>query len=191
MSKRGRKPGPDLLEKRRIDAELQHRPLHLPIPSKQKILGVNSWLEQSEKIRQKILKEFKHGVWTPDEHAYQMASLGDDTLDIGTKEEILKNKYKYSRVAKSIRSKAGRSTAAKHADRKIAVLEINRHLIAKISTGSRYNIHSVAGMIRSQWDSLTPAQRLTDESALERRGDGKAPVALRTIERWLESLYKF
>lgn len=191
MSKRGRKPGPDLLEKRRVEVELKHRPVHLSEPTERKTQELNNWLKQSESIRQKILGDFVHGVWTPDEHAYQMASLGDETLDIGTEEKILDNEDKYSRLAKSIRSEAGRSTAAKHADRKIAVLEINRHLIAKIGTGSRYNIHSVAGMIRDQWDSLTPAQRLRDESALERRGDGKTPVSLRTIERWLESLYKF
>ena len=185
MSTRGRKPSPDLQEKRRVEAELQHRPAYLPAPPEQKILGPNGWLEQSEKIRQQILEKFKHGVWTPDEHAYQMATLGDDELDFGAEEKILNNEDLYSRRAKVFRRDAGQVTAAKHAPRKAAVLEINQHLIAKIGTSSRYNIHSVAGMIRDQWDSLTPAERLVGESALKRRGDGKAPVAVRTIERWL------
>ncbi len=186
MSKRGRKPSPDLLEKRRVEAELQNRPASLPLSTGQQILERSNWLTQSEKIRQKILKDFKHGAWTPDEHAYQMATLGDEELGIGIAEKILDYDDKYSREAKQIRREAGRVTAAKHEVRKVAVLEINRHLIAKIGTGSAYKIHSVARMIHDQWESLTAAQRLTGESTLLRRGDGMAPVSVRTITRWLK-----
>jgi hypothetical protein len=142
--------------------------------------------KHSEKIRLDLLKTYKHGPWTPDEHAYNMASLGHESFE-GYELQVLDDDDRYSRLAKNIRRDAGAENKRKAEIRQVKVLEINKALIEKINNSDSYNAHRVATMIHEQWTSMSSVQRLaTEDKNMPCRGDGGMPASVRTITRWLE-----
>ncbi len=183
--KRGRPPKSTTIQRQQIKAMLEDPPSHVRSLSASGLAEIKASLEHNEKIRQEILATYKHGKWTPDKHAYDMASLGDESME-GFEKKILDNDDKYRIRAQRIRDKAGNTNKNKASVRAEDVLNRNNVLIAKIGTSSAYNTHRVAKMIMEQWSSVSPAQRLVDEpDELLKRGDENPPPSLRTIERWL------
>jgi hypothetical protein len=51
---------------------------------------------QSERVRQEILRGYKHGPTTPDNHAYEMATLGDESM-MGHEARILENDKSFAK----------------------------------------------------------------------------------------------
>jgi hypothetical protein len=184
--KRGRPLGEETLEKQRIEKMMREIPAHIPrLTGKEKKL-LEKGLKQSEKIRHEILKTFKHGSWTPDQHAYNMASLGHESFE-DYEQTVLDDDDRYKRLAKKIRSDAGAENKRKAKPRKDKVIEINKSLIEKLNSSSTYNVHRIATMIHEQWKNMKPINRLASEDkSMSCRGDGGEAVSVRTIERWLE-----
>lgn len=184
--KRGRPLGKATLEKLRLEQMMREMPAHLPRLTADEKAQLEAAFKHNEKIRLEILKTYKHGLWTPDEHAYSMASLGDESAE-GHEQLILDDEDRYSRLAKKIRRYAGAETKRKADIRQVKVIEINKVLIEKIGDSNSYNIHRVATMIHEQWVSMMPAQRLAaEDKSMSCRGDGGKPASVRTITRWLE-----
>lgn len=183
--KRGRPPKAETVENRRIRELLSSPPTHIPSLTKSELKELQESFAHNEKIRQEILATHKYGQWTPDEHAYSMASLGDESFAEFEK-KILDDDDKYRIQAQRIRQKAGYRNR-RHAEQRAAlILDKNRALVSKIGTGSTYKKHKIAKILHAQWSTVTPAQRLKDEpTTLISRGDGKKPPSIRTLERWL------
>ena len=165
---------------------LREMPEYLPrLTAKQKA-EIDESIRQAEEVRIEILKTYKHGQWTPDEHAYNMASLGDESL-YGKEKDVLDADDMYSRQARKIRADAGAENKRKSGIRQSKVIEINKALIEKLNISSTYNTHRIATMIHQQWKSMEGVHRLASEDkSMTCRGDGGMPVSVRTIERWLK-----
>jgi len=181
----GRPPSPATLEARRVEAMLKNMPPHLPKLTEVQKSELNESFAHDERIRQEILKTFKHGRTTPDSHAYDMASIGDESL-IGHEQKILDEDAKFALRAKRYRQSGAAATKDKTADRKANIKKNNHRLISKIQPSSRYTLHSVAQMIHDQWEEMTPAQKISGECSMARRGDGKERPSVSTIRRWIE-----
>jgi hypothetical protein len=142
-----------------------------------------------EATRKKVVKEFKTR-WAPEQHAYNMASIGDEWFDgknVVHEQRILSDDVSYRSKEKRIRDKAGGTNIEKARSRGEQVLLINQVLVEKIGTSPTYKPHPVAKKIHGQWQTMSDAQRLIGESeSMIRRGDGGSPASVRTIERWLE-----
>lgn len=77
---KGRPKSAATIERERIDAMLKTMPDYLPkMTTTEKADAGKSW-EQSELVRNQILKDYKTSPSIPDDHAYLMASLGDESL---------------------------------------------------------------------------------------------------------------
>jgi hypothetical protein len=147
---------------------------------------VEESFRQSERVRQEILRDYKHGPTTPDNHAYEMASLGDESLK-GHEARILQNDKEFAERQSVYRVRGAESTKQKANERAQQLAQKNRVLIGLINTTRVYTVNKVAGMIEAQWDAMTPGNILKDEPPdMGRRGiDGPKP-SLKTIERWIE-----
>ena len=186
QKKRGRPLGKATLEKQRLEKMMQQAPAHLPRLTTEKKAELDENFKHNEKIRLQILEAFKQGPWTSDSHAYNMASLGDESME-GYEQKILDDDDSYNRQAKKYRAAAGAENKRKSESRQRKVIAINKVLIGKISNSNSYNIHRVAKIIHEQWISMMPAQRLASEDqSMSCRGDGGKPVSVRTITRWIE-----
>jgi len=182
--KRGRPKSPQTLELERIDKMLEEAPDSLKMNSEQRIQH-EEWLANLESRRLEILKEYKHGVTTPDEHAYLMDSLGHEMFQ-GYEQQILANDKRYAEDAKSYRRRGAATTAESSTTRKNQIIKKNKILIDKMNNSQTYTVNSVAQQIHKQWDSIPAAGRHSGEpSGLSARGDGGVRPAISTLRRWL------
>ena len=184
--KRGRPLGKVTLEKQRLEKMMQEAPEHLPRLTAKEKAELEESFKHNENIRLQILEAFKHGPWTPDSHAYNMASIGDESFE-GYEQQVLDEDDRYSQAAKIIRRDAGATNKRKSGIRQQKIMEINKTLIAKIGNSSSYTIYRVAKIIHDQWGSMAPAQHLyAEDQSMPCRGDDGKPASVRTITRWLE-----
>jgi hypothetical protein len=185
-SNRGRPPRPETLERRRVEEILRNMPSHIPRLTHQERRALELTIAEMEKTRLELIAASGH--MAPDEHAYAMGSLGDESM-VGFEGEILRDDAFYKQRAKGALHKAGITVRTLSEARQRKIIEINRVLIAKIGKGSFYTLHRVAEIILTQWDRVLPGQRLAGEpNSLIRRGDGGQCPSLRTLERWLKNL---
>jgi hypothetical protein len=183
---RGRPPSKATIERRRVEEMLRNHPEHLPLLSAEQKAALKESFDQAERIRQEILRDYKYGKTTPDSHAYSMASLGDESL-IGHEKNILEDDIFYEKRAENYRAAGAKATSEKAKVRIDKLKKINQHLIARIRPGSRYSPHSVAQMIQSQWETISPVERHSGEEHLQCRGDGQACPSVSTLRRWIMS----
>jgi hypothetical protein len=185
MKKRpGRPPSQATLEKRRVEAMMKNMPEHLPKLTEEEKFKLDESFAHDEKIRKEILRTYKHGITTPDNHAYDMASLGDESL-IGHEQRILEADDTYAYRAKRYREKGAANTKDKNYERREALRGINQNLISRIRPNGRYTLHRVAQLIHDQWESMSPSQKFPGEESLSRRGDGHDRPSVITIGRWI------
>jgi hypothetical protein len=185
LKKRGRPQSESTLEKLRIDKMMREIPSHIKRLTAEEKAELEESFKHSEKIRLEILKTYKHGSWTPDEHAYNMASLGHESFE-GYEQKVLDDDARYSQKAKKIRADASAENKRKAGIRQRKVMEINKALLEKLKNSRTYNTHRIATMIHDQWASMESVHRLASEDkTMTCRGDGGTPVSVRTIERWL------
>lgn len=184
--KRGRPFGKATLEKLRIEKMMSQIPTYIPKLTAKEKAEREERFKHSERIRLEFLETYKYGPWTPDEHAYNMASLGHESFE-GYKHKVLDDDARYSQQAKKIRADAGKENKRKAKPRQDKVMDINKALIEKINNSDTYNIHRVATMIYEQWTSMKSVHRLaTEDENMLCRGDGGVSVSVRTITRWLK-----
>ena len=184
--KRGRPKSQTRLEQEQTDQWLRNPPAYITPMTGEHLNQVEESFRQSERVRQEILRDYKHGPTTPDNHAYEMASLGDESLT-GHEARILQNDKEFAERQSVYRVRGAESTKQKADDRAQQLAQKNRVLIGLINTTGVYTVNKVAGMIEAQWDAMTPGNILKGEPPdMGRRGiDGPKP-SLKTIERWIE-----
>ena len=188
-AKRGRPVSVATLEMQRIAEMLSNRTPHLPYLCTDKINEIEKMLTSMKEAEIDILKTFKYGQWTPDEHAFSMASIGDELFNEAHVKKIIEDDEKFEGRAKRIRKKAGDKNHIKSNTQKNRVLEINKVLIKQINKSKKIKPHNVAQKIHEQWHLMNPEQRLYGEPLnMQCRGDGGKLVSVRTIERWMKSI---
>ena len=78
--KRGRPKSQARLEQEQTEELLRNRPCHITPMTDERTKELEESFRQSERVRQEILRGYKHGPTTPDNHAYEMATLGDESM---------------------------------------------------------------------------------------------------------------
>lgn len=99
---RGRPAGPAALERRRIDELLRSPPAYIPRMTAAEHAELEKSFAANERVRKQILKDYKYGATTPNAHAYDMASLGDESFQ-GHEHAILSRDREYKEVADKAR----------------------------------------------------------------------------------------
>jgi hypothetical protein len=161
---RGRPPNAATIERRRIEEILKNPPAYLlPITDDEK-QQVEDSFKASEIIRKQILRDYKTSVIVPDDHAYRMASLGDESME-GYEGKIIKQDAKYRKLIKKNRNNGTKGTRAA-AEKKVEELyEKNKSLIDKIKPNGPLTINGVARTIIMDW----PRRGVVDDEAPSER----------------------
>jgi hypothetical protein len=118
-----------------------------------------------ERMRRQILKDYKHGATTPDSHAYDMASLGDESME-GYEEEVIARDRAYKKIADEAREK-GSHENRKTADRQAAlVCEHFRGLLGQAVPLGRLSRVEVARKMQDRWPTDGRLGKLPSEKTL-------------------------
>jgi hypothetical protein len=120
---RGRPLSPETIEARRVKNMLVNLPPHIPRMSVEEQAEFEKWDANLEEIRKQILATYRHGNSTPTTHAYNMASLGDESLH-GHESNILKEDEEYKKRADRYREK-GTNEAVRSAQ--LRVTKVAKH----------------------------------------------------------------
>jgi hypothetical protein len=123
-----------------------------------------------EEVRKQILKDFKTHKIIPDDHAYTMASLGDDSL-IGYENQIIADDNYYQQKIKESTARGGETLSLEADRRALAVWNKNKDLLARIK--NKLTLNGAASIIRDNWD---------------KRGDGGNKPSINSIKNWYQRL---
>ena len=149
-AKRGRPISESTKEKRRLEEMFANPPKHIKKMTKAEAKDVQEMLVNLEKVRKEILKTFKHSATTPDQHAYDMASIGDEMME-GHEEKILQRDEEYETRARNFQQSGGKETK-KAADVKAEeIYKLNKSLIDKIRPLGHHSVTSAAKIILNEW----------------------------------------
>lgn len=127
-------------------------------------------LKNGEEVRQQILKDFKTHKMIPDDHAYTMASLGDESLE-GFENKIIAQDNYYQEKIKSSTARGGETLSLEADRRALAVWNKNKDLLARIK--NKLTLNGAASIIRDNWD---------------KRGDGGNKPSINSIKNWYQRL---
>jgi hypothetical protein len=167
---RGRPAGPSTLERRRVEDLLRSPPAHIPRMTAAERADLEESLAAGERVRRQILKDYKHGATTPNAHAYDMASLGDESME-GHEAEVIARDHTYKTIADEARGKGGHENR-KTADRQATlVCEHFRKLLSRAVPLGQLSRLEVARRMQDRWP---PDGRL-----------GEVPSE-RTLRNWIE-----
>ena len=149
LSKRGRPLCAATIEKQRIEDLLTNPPSHIRPMTKEERREMDSMLDSFDKAEKEILREYRTSVTIPKSHAYEMASLGDESLN-GFESEILARDKQYLINAERSRTKGGQGRGNELKFRARRLAEINQDLIKKVESGE-ISVGEVARRIHSRW----------------------------------------
>jgi hypothetical protein len=162
-AKRGRPISEPTKEKRRLEEMFANPPDHIGEMTEAEKRDVREMLLNMEEVRKEILKTFKHSATTPDQHAYDMASIGDEMME-GYEERILQRDEEYETRARNFQ-KSGSEEAKTVADIKAKkIYKLNKSLIDKIKPLGHHSVTSAAKTILNEWnkrgiDGEKPSER--------------------------------
>jgi hypothetical protein len=183
---RGRPKSAATLAREKIEALFASRPSYLPKEESALTKALREAKPHNDAIEQKILSDYKYDATVPDEHAFTMASLGDESLYGHETVIIAKDKAHKARVARQ-RSNGARATKQNSRNRAEAIIAKNKVLISQLIGSRKHSVSCVAKKICSEWDRMTVAQRIYGEPAsLTTRGDGGPCPSERTIRNWIK-----
>lgn len=173
--KRGRPPSPQTIEKRRLKAMFESKPDFITEVTDEEHKAVQASLQQSANIRKEILKAFKHGRTTPDEHAFSMESLGDESL-IGHEEKIIEQDRFYKERALNAQKAGGLAVKTARFRRSQEVCEKFRDLLSRVEPLGNTTITQASQLMSRLWC---------------RYGLTGSPPTERTLRSWIRSSSPF
>ena len=88
--KRGRPLKAETVESRVVTEKLRNRPSYLPPPSTEKLQDLKNLIASMDDAEQAILSAYKYSVTTSANHAYTMASIGDESMTEEITKAVLK-----------------------------------------------------------------------------------------------------
>lgn len=148
--KRGRPPSPATLEQRRIVDMLKNMPDYIVRLTKEEKQQAEDLFNASEINRKQILRQYKTSVIIPDEHAYAMASLGDESME-GYEGIVLEQDVEYRRLSAQYRINGAKKTQIEAKDRMRSLFFKNEFLVNRIKPNGNLTINGVAEIIAKEW----------------------------------------
>ena len=173
-TKRGRPPSEATIEKRRIEEFLKNPPAHIPPLNEDEKREMDSLLDSLDNAEREILRQYRTSPNIPKSHAYEMASLGDESLQ-GFESEIIARDQQYQLDAETRRLNGGlgRENEANNEAQRLA--GANQDLVRKIQSG-QLSIGRAAQKLHDRWPTRgVPSKGINQD---------KKP-SLRTIKRHL------
>ena len=150
-TKRGRPPSEATIEKRRIEEFLKNPPAHIPPMNEGERRVMDSMLDSLNKAEREILRQYRTSPNIPKSHAYEMASLGDESLQ-GFESEIIARDQQYQLDAETRRFNGGlvRENEANGEAHRLA--GANKDLVKEIQSG-QLTIGRAAQKIHDRWST--------------------------------------
>ncbi len=184
--KRGRPLKPEKLEALEAAERMRTRPSWLKPPSTKKQAELHELLESMGRAESEILSQYKYSHTTSADHAYAMASVGDEVM-VDSQEALLKldaRKMTESFDSKKMGGKAKKDAALQRAEKLCA---INKVLLELLSPIGKLSMSDVARKILKDWSSLDPATLLVGEpTTMRRRGLAGDPPSMKTIVNYIK-----
>jgi hypothetical protein len=165
--KRGRPISERTIEKHRIKELLDNPPTHIRPMNEAERREIDSMLDSFEKAEKQILRQYRTSATIPKSHAYEMASLGDESLQ-GLESAIIARDSQYQMDASITRSKGGQARGNEPSFRAQKLAEINKDLIDKVNSGE-ISAGEAARLIHNRWQTRgLPSLRQPSQKTLER-----------------------
>ncbi len=190
---RGRPPNQKTIEMHRIEEMFKNSPKH---SKKAKLDEQNAMLKNMDEIKLKILSDYKSYPTVPHSHIYEMASIGDESLN-GYESLIIQRDERLMADIRINRQTGSQETQSNSLKTAKTLCEKNRILLSRMKPSGNLSKNQVATKIKSQWDHIPPEQRKEGEEDLVNRGvegfgvDSKKIPSVRTIERHIDSGFPF
>jgi hypothetical protein len=189
--KRGRPKSAATLERDRIEEMLKNTPSYLPKMTAEKKKQMLESIAHGESIRLDILKTYKTSATIPDDHAYQMASLGDGSM-ICHEHAVIQRDESYLQQARALRAAGVRIVSDTAASRAKALCEKNRALLEIMKPFGHLTLSDVASKIRRDWANVHPHSLMPGETMkLTERGLEGDPPSMRTIKNYIQQASPF
>ena len=151
-AKRGRPISESTKEKLRLEKMFANPPEHIREMTEAETKDVQEMLDNMEETRKEILRTFKHSATTPDQHAYDMASIGDEMME-GHEEKILQRDEEYETRARNFQQSGGKETKSAADVRAKEIYDLNKSLIDKIRPLGQHSVTSAAKIILMGWNN--------------------------------------
>lgn len=183
--KRGRPKSEATLERERVEAMLKSVPERRRMTPTEKG-EMQALIESFNQWEKEILKDYPNPI--PRRLAYEMASLGDESME-GHEQDVLR---RYEKGRSNNLKNLSEGTIVKKisaAKRKEEILLKNEALINKIGTRP-YTTNHVAKKILKEWDSIPLGGQIGQSSHLKKRGDDEKRPSVRALNGWIASLRK-
>ena len=183
--KRGRPKSEATLERERVEEMLKSVPEHRRMTPTEKG-QMQALSENLDQLKKEILKDYPTPI--PRHLAYEMASLGDESME-GHEQDVLR-RYEVAR-SNNLKNLSDGTTAKENsaAKRRVEILLKNEALINKIGTRP-YTANHVAKKILKEWYSIPLGGRVGESSHLKKRGDDEKCPSIRTLTGWIASTRK-
>jgi hypothetical protein len=147
--KKGRPKGARALEKERIERLFQDPPPYLKKMTSPESAAFAERCKDVDRVESEILDQYRISPTTPKQHAFEMASLGDESLE-GHEDEILARDEAYisrANVSRQAGATERSNTARANA---LALGHKNKAVIARVRSGE-LSINSAAHHIHRKW----------------------------------------
>jgi hypothetical protein len=185
---RGRPPSQETIEMRRIEEMFKNQPEHI---KQADLTHQDGMLKNLDETEAKILSDYKSYPTVPHSHIFEMASVGDESLQgydllIIERDDSLKNDIQIDRQTGSNVTKENAAKIAKE------LCEKNKILLERMKPFGNLSKSETAKRIKAQWKDIPVESRQPGEENLACRGvddfgsePGKIP-SVRTIERYID-----
>ena len=190
--KRGRPLKAETVESRLAAENLRQRPSYLPPPNAEKLRGLNDLIASLDVAEQEILLAYKYSVTTSANHAYTMASIGDESMSEEITAKVLEKDTRIRATLKDNPKAGGKSVKTTAAQRAEKICKLNKILLERLKPLGPLTLSDVARKIFRDWDSIQLGSLLPGEppTLLARGISGKKPT-IKTIGNYIKSASPF
>lgn len=182
---RGRPKSEATIQREKIDALFASRPSYLPKEESALTKALREAKPHNDAVEQQILRDYKYDVTVPDDHAFTMASLGDESLYGHEAAIIAQDQAHIARVARQ-RLNGARATKQNASYRAAKVIAKNKVMLSEFLYARGESIYAVAKKILNEWDYVS-IEQLTRGETITARGDGGPVPSHRTLRDWIAS----
>lgn len=174
-TRRGRPPSAKTLGARQREEWLNNPPAHITRLTEAEKAELDERFEHDERIRQEILKDFKHGRTTPNSHAYEMASLGDEAL-YGFEDQVFQRDAVYRDRADAYRRGGSRAVHNNSLSRAAEVCRNFKPMLDRVEPRGQLSLTHASELMRRLWNQY------------HNKGD---PPSARTLRTWIRQASPF
>jgi hypothetical protein len=182
---RGRPKSEATIQREKIDALFASRPSYLPKEESALTKALREAKPHNDAVEQQILRDYKYDATVPDDHAFTMASLGDESLYGHEAAIIAQDQAHIARVARQ-RANGARAKKQNASYRAAKVTAKNKVMLSEFLYARGESVYAVAKKILVEWDYVSAEQRIRDET-ITARGDGGPAPSHRTLRDWIAS----